>query len=63
MRVGAPEDVYTTGTTSTGEKRQSRIMKIKKGDKKMLNPTLMISCNLLKLLFIGDAVTNKKRIQ
>ena len=61
MRVDTPEDVRTTGTPSAGEEKRLRIEAIRERDKRMLDPTLMRSCNLLQLPVIGDVIKEKSK--
>ena len=61
MRLDAPEDVRTTGTSSAGEDKRLRIKARKERNKRMLNPTSMRSCNLLQLPVIGDVIKEKSK--
>ena len=63
MRVDTPENVRATGTPSPGEEKRLRTNAIIVFDKRIMDPTLMRSCNLLKLPVIWDIVKGKNTIR
>ena len=56
MRVDTPEEVITTSTSSVGKKSRVRINVLKERKKKMIDPTLIKSCDLLELPVIDDKI-------
>ena len=48
MRVNTPEETKTVINSSVGKEIQLRIKVLKERDKRMLDQTLMKSCDILK---------------
>ena len=49
------------GNSSVGKEKRLRIKTVKERDERILNPTSMTNCDLLKLPVIGDKIKEKSK--
>ena len=56
-----PEETKTTGNSSVGKEKRFKLKVLKEQDKRMLDPTSMKSCDLLRVPVIGDKIKEKSK--
>ena len=61
MRSDLLEDVMSTNTSTTGKERRLRIKALKEREKRMIDLTLIKSCNLLELPVKGNRIEKKEQ--